>query len=189
MNYHEMNEKLKANLTPERYEHSKGVEKVAVRLAEKWGADVEKARIAGLLHDLAKNMDKEKSRKLISDITGDSGILEVPVLWHAPIGAHLLESEYGITDSEIYDAVYYHATGKKNMSLLTKIIYVADLIEPGRDTYLEWAPECRLIAENDLDKAVLVVTDKTIESLIRRRMKINPIVVDIHNEALEKVDL
>lgn len=189
MNYLEMNEKLKQNLSPERFEHSKGVELVAVRLAEKWGADVEKARVAGLLHDLAKNMDNEKSRQLIFRITKDKDVLKLPVLWHAPIGAYLLESEYGVTDPEIYDAVYYHATGKTNMSLLTKIIYVADLIEPGRDRYFQWAAECRELAEQDLDKAVLIVTDKNIESLIKRGMQINPVVVGIHNEALGKLGL
>lgn len=188
MDYLEMNKKLKTTLTPERYEHSKGVENVAVHLAEIWGADVEKARIAGLLHDLAKNMDREKSKQLIKRITCDKNILEVPALWHAPIGAHLLAEEYGITDSDIYDAVYYHATGKPGMSLLTQIIYVADLIEPGRDKYLDWAADCRTLASEDLEKATLFVTDKTIESLIKRGMKINPVVVEIHNEALKRVN-
>lgn len=188
MDYLEMNQKLKNSLTPERYEHSKGVESVAVHLAEIWGADVEKARIAGLLHDLAKNMDKEKSKKLINQITDDKNILDVPALWHAPIGAHLLEKEYEITDRDIYDAVYYHATGRPEMSLLTQIIYVADLIEPGRDRYLDWAADCRVLADEDLEKATLFVTDKTIESLIKRGMKINPVVVEIHNRALKKVN-
>ena len=189
MNYKEMDEKLKKTLKPERYRHCKGVEKTASYLAEIWGADVEKARIAGLLHDLAKNLDQEKSRRLICQITRDKDILGIPALWHAPIGAYLLESEYGVKDPEIYDAVYYHASGKTNMSLLSKIVYVAVLIEPGRDGYLNWSAECRRVAETDLDRAVLIVTDKTIESLIRRKMKINSVVAEIHNEALEKLGL
>ena len=71
MNYEEMDKKLKGCLKPERYEHSKGVEELAVRLAEKWGADARKARLAGLLHDSAKNADKESNRLIIEKIGAD----------------------------------------------------------------------------------------------------------------------
>ena len=186
MEYALMNEKLKNTLNPDRYAHSKGVEEFAAILAQKHGVDTQKARIAGLLHDLDKNMDKEISREIIEKSNLDNSIKETPSLWHGPVGAMLLEKEYEITDPEIFDAVFYHTIGKVNMPPLTKIIYVADAIEPGRDEYFSWSKACRETALSDLDKAVLEVTDRTINSLIERGMKINPVCIDIHNQMVQK---
>ena len=187
MNYEEKDKKLKSCLKPERYEHSKGVEELAVRLAEKWGADPEKARIAGLLHDSAKNADKEQSLKVIEKMNAGMEIKASPSLWHGPVGAYLLKDDYGVCDEEIYDAVYYHTVGKANMSLLTKIIYIADALEPGRDAYAEWTAACRKKAFENLDEALLEVADRTVESLISRKLKINGGCIDIHNEMIEKL--
>ena len=187
MNYEEMDKKLKSCLKPERYEHSKGVEELAVRLAEKWGADARKARLAGLLHDSAKNADKESNRLIIEKIGADEAIKTSPSLWHGPVGAYLLKEDYGVDDAEIYDAVYYHTVGKAKMSLLTKIIYVADALEPGRDAYAGWTAACREKAFENLDAALLEVADRTIKSLIDRKLKINTGCVDIHNEMVEKL--
>ena len=186
MTYEMMDKKLKETLSPKRYAHSKGVEETAEILARIWGADVNKAKAAGLLHDLAKNIDTDLAKNLIGTLTTDKEILSCPGLWHGIIGASLLKTEYDIDDPEIFDAVYYHTTGKENMSLLCKIIYVADLIEPGRDSYLPWAKDCRKLAEENIDKAVLFVTDKTIESLISRGEHINPLAIKIHNFYLNK---
>jgi len=188
MNYAEMDEKLKSVLNSDRYEHSKGVESVAVELAQHLGADVGKARIAGLLHDLAKNMEKEKAREIVVKLEVDEGILENPGLWHGPVGAALLEEEYGIADREIYDAIFYHTVGRKNMSLLEKIIYVADLIEPGRDVYLDWSAPCREMAKKSLDEALVMITEKSIGSLFKRKMTIHPSTLDVRNEALRRIN-
>ena len=187
MNYEEMDRKLKSRLKPERYSHSKSVEKLAVELAEKWGADVRKARLAGLLHDNAKNMDKEKSAVLIEKTGADESVKQSPTLWHGPVGAYLLKGDYGIDDEEIFDAVFYHTIGKKNMSLLTKIIYIADAIEPERDEYADWTSACREKAFKNLDAALLEVTDRTINSLVKRGLKINFGCIDIHNEVIGKL--
>ena len=187
MNYEEMDRKLKSRLKPERYSHSKSVEKLAVELAEKWGADAKKARLAGLLHDNAKNMDKEKSGILIEKTGADESVKQSPTLWHGPVGAYLLKEDYGIDDEEIFDAVFYHTIGKKNMSLLTKIIYIADAIEPERDEYADWTAACREKAFKNLDAALLEVTDRTINSLVKRGLKINFGCIDIHNEMVGKL--
>lgn len=186
MNYSEMDEKLKSVLKPERYTHSKGVEALAVKLAEIHGADVQKARIAGLLHDSAKNLDKSVMAEIIGKITDDKNITEFPPLWHGPVGAYLLKREYGVDDAEIYDAVFYHTTGKKDMSLLTKIIYIADATEPGRDRYFDWAESCRKIAEEDIDAALLETVDRSVISVISRKLAVNPATVELHNELIKK---
>ncbi len=187
MNYAEMDEKLKSRLKADRYIHSKGVEKLAVKLAEHYGASVEKARIAGLLHDNAKNLSPEKSLEIIGSMEIYSGVKNSPQLWHGPAGAELLKDEYGVDDPEIYDAVFYHTLGRKEMSLLTKIIYIADLLEEGRDAYLSWTAQGRELAFKDLDRAVLKVTDYTIDSLIERGMEIHPSTVEIHNEMISMI--
>ncbi|MDP4117708.1 MAG: bis(5'-nucleosyl)-tetraphosphatase (symmetrical) YqeK [Bacillota bacterium] len=184
MDYISTDKKLRSMLSPDRYRHSKGVEELAVALALHWGADVQKAKMAGLLHDLAKNLDRDTCKRIIETMNADPLIKESCSLWHGPIGAYLLKKEFGIDDDEIYDAVYYHTIGKLGMSLLTKIIYVADAIEINRDAYFDWAPDCRKIAMENLDKAVLEVTDRTILSLIDRKLKINPTCILLHNEAL-----
>lgn len=189
MTYAEMDEKLKSTLKPDRYAHSKGVEKVATELAESLGADVEKARFAGLLHDLAKNMDIQKALGIISGLEVDEGIMENPGLWHGPVGAALLKEEYGVEDEEIYNAVFYHTVGRKNMSLLEKIIYVADLIEPGRDAYLDWSAPCREMAKKDIDEALVMITEKSINSLFKRKMTIHPSTLDVRNEALRRIQI
>ncbi len=187
MTYAEMDIKLKSILRPDRYEHSKGVEMTAVELAKNLGEDVEKARIAGLLHDLAKNMDQGRAEKIISVLDVDEGIMENPGLWHGPVGAALLKEEYGVDNEEIYNAVFYHTVGRKNMSLLEKIIYVADLIEPGRDVYLDWSAPCREMAKKNIDEALVMITEKSINSLFKRKMTIHPSTLDVRNEALRRI--
>lgn len=135
MNYTEMKKKLKKTQDKERYAHTKGVMHTAVCLAMAHGCDMEKARLAGLLHDCAKcipNAEKlslcNKHNILVTPIEAEN-----PFLLHAKLGALLAEIEYDITDPEILHAIKVHTTGEPDMNLLDKIIYIADYIEPGRN--------------------------------------------------------
>ena len=165
-------EQLKTLLTPERYAHSIGVMKTAVELAEIYGADTEKARIAGLLHDNAKNLDNIYERCRDLEVELDEFELKSPPLVHAKLGAETAKIEFGITDTEVLDAIRWHTIGKSNMSLLEKIIFVADLTEPGR-TFPD-AGHLRELSRKNLDKALVECVKSTIEVNKQRKNPVHP---------------
>ena len=164
----DMIKKLAMVLNEHRFTHTMGVAETAVRLAEKWGADEEKAKIAGLLHDCAKNIPSEDAIKycrenkvFLKDIC-----FHEPSLIHAYLGAYLAKVEYEVEDSEILTAIYYHTTGCDDMSLLTKIIYVADTMEPSRTQ--AGVEQLRVLAFEDLDAALIRSIDATVRHIINK---------------------
>ena len=165
-------EKLKTMLTPERFAHSLGVRDMAVHLAKLYGADEKKAEIAGLLHDNAKNMDNIYERCLDLEVELDEFEMRNPALVHAKLGAETAKCEFGISDIEIISAIRWHTIGRENMSLLEKIIFVADLTEPGRN--FPDVIEIRKIAEKDIDKALLECVKATVRVNKERRFEVHP---------------
>ena len=165
----QMEEKLNNTLSERRYKHSIGVMEAAVKMAEHFGADVEKARIAGLLHDCAKEIDKDEALKMCDEL----GILideEKRVqkgLLHADLGAELMKREYGIDDAEIYSAVKCHTMGKRDMSMLDKILYLADFIEVNRREF-DGLSELRRICFEDLDEAMLFAINLSISFVLSK---------------------
>ena len=149
-----------------RFVHTMGVEYTAAALAMRYGKDVEQAQIAGLLHDCAKCMENDK---LLSAC--DKHHIEVtdverrnPYLLHAKVGSYLAKKEYKIEDPEILNAILYHTTGHPDMTLLEKIIFTADYIEPGR----KQAPNLKMIRQMafvDLDEAVKKILEDTLDYL------------------------
>lgn len=135
MTYTEMKKKLKKALDKERYEHTKGVMYTAASLAMAHGSSIENAMIAGLLHDCAKCIPNSEKLALCkkNDIIISSSEEANPSLLHAKLGALLAEYEYDIVNPEILHAIKVHTTGEPDMSILDKIIFIADYIEPGRD--------------------------------------------------------
>lgn len=164
----EMTEKLRSVLKPSRFQHSLGVRDTAVRLAERYGADRDKARLAGLLHDCAKNMTFDESIEYCrrNHFRLNEICFVEPSLIHAPLGSLVARIEYGVTDPEILDAIYYHTTGHENMSLLTKIIYLADTIEPNRTH--AGVEQLRITAFEDIDEALLRAIDATVRHIINK---------------------
>ena len=157
---------LKKKLTPKRYVHSIGVEYTAATMAFVHGEDVKRARVAGLLHDCAKCIPIEdklkKAEKFglpISDCEREN-----PDLLHGKLGAYYAEKKCGVTDPEILSAISYHTTGKPEMTLLEKIIFVADYIEPNRRMIRE-LPEIRKEAYTDLDACIVHILRNTLEYL------------------------
>lgn len=150
--------KLKKKLTPDRYEHSLSVSYTAVALAMRYGYDLDRAELAGLLHDCARQYDNqtiyEKCLKKGLTVTADEE--KSKVLLHAKYGSYLTAHKYGIDDPEILSAIEFHTTGRPDMSLLEKIIYIADYIEPRRckASNLE---HMRKLAFIDLDKALFEI--------------------------------
>ncbi len=173
---------LENALSEKRFKHSLGVAEEAERLADKYGADKKKAYLAGLVHDVAKEIDTDSARNMLKDRFGirvDPVTYNVPKLLHAPLGACLAQTEFGIFDAEILDAVKYHTTAKADMSLLTKIIYMADYIEPNRD--FEGVEELRKQAYQDLDEAIITGLDYTISELLSDGKMFHPDTVHARN--------
>ena len=146
-----------------RYEHTLGVEYTAAALAMRYGANVQDAVLAGLLHDCAKCMSDEK----LLNICEKQGIpvteteRQLPFLLHSKVGGFLAENKYGVRNQDIINAILYHTMGRKDMSLLEKIVFVADYIEPGRNR-APYLGELRELAFQDLDKALLQILEGTL---------------------------
>jgi predicted HD superfamily hydrolase involved in NAD metabolism len=162
----EMVKKLKSKLTEKRFVHSIGVEYTAATLAFKHGADVEKARIAGLLHDCAKCIPTDEKLKKAKKIglSINKSEKKNPDLLHGKLGAYIVKEKYGISDKEILSSITYHTTGHPDMCLLDKIIFVADYIEPNRKMIRDLT-EIRKEAYEDLDKCVIHILKNTLEYL------------------------
>ncbi len=151
----EITKYLENTLSQSRFSHTLGVAETARNLAQKWGADEDAAYLAGLVHDCAKEIDKNEAIGLLEErgYTVDEVEKKALGLLHAPLGAFLARERFGITNEEILDSIKFHTTGRVGMTLLDKIIYVADFIEPGRK-YKE-SQLVRETAEVDIDAAVL----------------------------------
>jgi len=154
-------------LKNKRIPHVLGTEQEAVRLAERYGADVEKARVAALLHDCTKKLNMEEQLALCEQygIALDELEQKALKLLHAKTGAEIARDVFGV-DDEIYRAIWWHTTGHANMTLLEKIIYLADYMEPNRD--FEGVEELRKLAYEDLDKAMCLGLSMSLEDLKRR---------------------
>ncbi len=177
-------EDLKKILTPERFEHSIGVMECAIKLALNFGCDQEKALLAGLLHDCAKDFKKQHMLQLCDEfgIVLDAVSKHEKQLIHGPLGAGLAKHKYKINDEEILEAIRYHTVAKGNMTLLTKIIYVADCIEPLRD--FMGIAEIRDIAYTDIDLALIKCIDSTIKQVLARGRLIHPLTIEARNYIL-----
>lgn len=147
-----------------RIPHVLGTEQEAVRLAERYGGDVEKARVAALLHDCTKKLDMEEQLTLCKQYGIELDELEQQALklLHAKTGAAIARDVFGV-DDEIYSAIRYHTTGRANMTKLEKIIYLADYIEPSRD--FPGVDKLRKVCYEDLDKGLLLGLEMTIAEM------------------------
>lgn len=177
----QLRENLKKELKEGRYKHSLGVEEVAIDLAFIHGADPVKADLAGLLHDCAKHLSDEKliheceTHQLpISDIER-----ECPFLLHGKVGALYGRIRYGVEDEEVLKAIEYHTTGRPAMSLLEKIIFVADYIEPYRRP-LPRIDTIRETAYTDLDQGVFLVAENVLRYLEDTGAKIDLLTVETY---------
>lgn len=181
---------LKENLSDERFSHSLGTQKMAIELAEKFGLDREKASLAGLLHDCAKEISFEESVRILkeSDIEIDEDELNSKKIIHAPMSAYLAKTLFNISDFEILDAIRFHTIGRIGMSDFEKIIFLADKIE--LNTRIEPCFEelrKELATTNSLDKTLLLCSKMTIKSLLDRNLKINYKTIELYNYLLSEV--
>lgn len=174
MTIDEIKRKLESVLSPKRFEHSLGVMDTAVNLAEKYGGNVEKAALAGILHDCAREIKGQAVFELCKKyhINVDYITLAQPELLHGPVGAVIAAEEYGIEDEDVLKAIECHTTGRENMTLLDKIIFIADYIEPGRK--FPGVEEVRELAYRDLNRSILLSLDNTIRYVMNKGAFIHP---------------
>lgn len=173
---------LRKMLDDYRYNHCLSVADKARELAEKYGADPEKAYLAGLLHDITKNLPYEEHLKIFDRFGIILSTVEknAPKLWHGISGSAYIKGCLCVEDPEIYDAVRYHTTAKANMSLLTEIVYIADFISADR-TYKD-VGVMRSLADISLDKAVKYSLSYMIEELIKKGVALHPDSVAAYNQ-------
>ena len=166
---------LKSKLDPMRYEHSLSVSYTCMALAMRYGYEIGRAELAGLLHDCAKRYgDSElivKCRKHGLELT--EGEKKAPAVIHARYGAWMAEHKFGIQDDEILSAIRCHTTGKPQMGMLDKILYIADYIEPRRNkaSNLE---QMRYLAFQDLDQTMYEILAGTLEYLKKKEADVDP---------------
>jgi len=182
----EMLHYLKLNLSESRLKHSLGVSETAVALAKKYGENIESARIAGLVHDCGKNMKDEQLIKVANDheLQNDEIYLRNPSILHGLVGSIIAREVMGIQEEGILNAIRYHTTGRRNMSVLEKIIYIADYIEPLRE--FSGVDKLRILSMVDLDAAVIQSLENTIKYVISQKQLLHIDTVQARNYLLIK---
>lgn len=172
---------VKEQITDHRYQHTLGVMETAISLAKQYGADEKKAELAAIFHDYAKFRPKDELKQIILAQRYPEDLLDYhSELWHAPAGAYLVEVEAGIKDKEVLDAITYHTSGRPGMTLLEKVIYLADYIEPGR--HFPGVDEVRALAKEDLDKALIQAVKNTILFLMKKNQPVYPDSFQTYND-------
>jgi ribosome silencing factor RsfS/YbeB/iojap len=180
----EIKRKLKEMLGDERYKHSLSVQRMARELARIHGADEEKASLAGLVHDCAKWMSPFQSFRAAKRYGIQLNAIErnLTGTLHALIGGELAADLFGINDPEILSAIKSHTTGRAQMSLMDKILYVADYAEPLRE--YEGAAQVRKLAYKDIDLAMLEAIEQKVQHLLEKKTCIHPNTLAARNEIL-----
>ncbi len=173
-------------MSKERLLHSLGVAGLAKRLAERYGIDPKTAERAGLLHDIGKEIGYDEALLMCDELGADIDPIErrTPPLIHPKLGAELVKCYFGIKEGEITSAIRCHTVGKPDMSLLDKIIFVADTAEETRQ--FDGVEKIREAAFADIDKAVLMCIDGTIKVTEKRGGFLHPMAYRIKKEILEK---
>lgn len=178
---------VKPHLTESRYKHTKRVLDTAIELAGVYQLNPKKTEMAAIFHDYAKYRDKDEMKSIIKEEVSlpDELLTHHTELWHAPVGALLVNREVGIEDEEILSAIRWHTTGKAGMSQLDKIIFLADYIEPGRD--FPGIDKVRAQAKVNLDLACYLASKNTIDFLMSKNQPIYPDTFFTYNDLILRV--
>ncbi|ANE48932.1 phosphohydrolase [Paenibacillus swuensis] len=169
-----------------RWKHTLGVMETAVTLAQRFGGDPHKADLAALLHDYAKYWPTDRMEAVIREQGLPHELLEFDKeLWHAPVGAYAVQRDFGIEDEEVLDAIRYHTSGRADMTLLDRIVCLADYMEPGRD--FPGVDRIRELAEENLNLALVAGFDSTIGLLVSKNKRILPSTVEARNSLITEV--
>lgn len=175
---------LEQHLSKKRFQHSCNVARAAKQLAQRYGADQEKAYFAGILHDICKEQPFEEQRELMlaGDFAPDEAELHSRKLWHGIAGAYFIQTEFDVTDRDILNAVRFHTVGREGMSLLEEIIYIADMISDERD--YKGVTKMRKLAFEDLQAAMLTALTDAIGSVLKKGGMIPQYTIAAYNSYL-----
>ncbi len=181
-------EKLEELIGEYRFNHSLGVMETAEKFCKDFGEDPEKGKIAGLFHDCGKFLNKKQAFEFIKEnnLVYPDEYLENFQLLHPHLGADVARIVFDITDEYILDAIRYHTTLRENPSLLDKIIFITDAIEPGRD--FEGVDHLRELANENIDQAILFSLDDTIKALISKKKYLGLDTIKARNYFLNSVE-
>lgn len=184
MTYEEYEAEVRKHLTEKRFYHSRCVAKEAARLAARYGADVEKARLAGILHDVMKDTPPEEQLKIMDEfgIILEKRESPVPKPWHGAAGAAYLWGVLGVEDRELLAAVECHTWGKKDMTLFEKVLFVADYISADRD--YPGIEEMRAAADRSLEEAIVKGVAWTLSDVAGQGKPLDPDSVFAYDDAL-----
>lgn len=184
MTIEEMKQLLEKSLAPKRYKHSINVYITALELAKEHNLPLEKIAVSALLHDCGREVPTKESVAKAKELglPVDDVEKNQPILLHAKLGAYYARVKYGVTDKEILDGILYHTTGMSAMSALAKVVFLADMIEPGRD--FPGVEALRKLARKNLDKAMLKAYSNTLDYLLAGGQLIHPHCIDGYNELI-----
>jgi len=184
----EIRERIRKEMEPETYAHAERTAEVARRLAVAHGEDPDRAELAGLVHDIADRFSDRELLRLADHYAVPVSLTEarIPKLLHAKVGAEMLR-ESGIRDEELLDAVREHITGGPRMSLLAKITFVADKIEPNRDRHYGGLDPLREVAMRDLDDAILQLYAWRMDELVAAGQPIHDQLTTSRNRLIERM--
>ena len=182
---------LKENLSEERFVHSLGAMEMAEELALRFNEDVEKAKIAALLHDAAKDFSQETLLELLKNSCDE--YLECELInyktWHAPVSAFVAKDVFKVTDADILNSIRWHTLGRVGMSKLEMIVFISDKIErKTRECECREKIEKILNKHNSLEKAILKCFKMTLKSLVKRKLTICQQTVDVYNDLILQKD-
>lgn len=176
---------LQVHMKPNRLAHTNRVVSLAEKLAKIHGESVEKAKLAALLHDIAKSYSKHQIEEALGHYQlHDPYLSKNPFLAHGEIGACLAKEKFEIDDEDILNAIRFHTYGRRGMSPLEQIIYLADYCEEGRD--FEGVSKLRQKALDNLDKAMFFASVSTIKHLMASEAIVHPNALEVYNEWLER---
>ncbi len=176
-------------LSPDRFQHSLGTEKCAVDLAARFGADPEKAALAGILHDIAREIPDAELVRLAAKhcIILRQEDKKNPILLHGRLAAALVRQELGITDPCVLDAIAYHISGRRGWTKIEQVLYLADKIEPTRD-YPGVESLRKLVAAGDFDRALYMSLRNGLEYAREQSRALDPDMVVVFNEVSQVLE-
>lgn len=165
--------RLRKELDAQRFEHTLGVEKCAAQMARRFGEDAEKASLAALLHDCAKCMPLSQMKKAARGEDVDEETQSSKALMHAVAGRCVARDVYGVSDEDVLSAIRWHTTGRSGMTRLEKIVYLADMIEPGRRTY-PGLEALRVLCRQDLELAMHKALRMSVDHVLEQGKPLHP---------------